>query len=365
MTNSKRIVCFVSNDLVYDQRMQRICGALGEAGHDVRLVGRRKRSSPNVKFDHFDTQRFNCFFNRGALFYAELNVRIFFYILFNKMDVAVAVDLDTILSVVLAGRLRKLAIVFDAHEWFTEIPELIGRPRVKNIWRRIEQYCIPKTTLRYTVNQSLADIFEKTFTLSFEVIRNVPVGTAESKGVKASENTILYQGALNKGRGIEASIRAMALLDDYHLWIVGEGDLSQDLRQLSTDLKLDGRVHFLGYKKPAALKLITQQVHVGLNLLEGESKNYYYSLANKFFDYMHAGIPSINMKFPEYENILNKFPCGQMIAACNPESIAESVRAICAHEDQYNKMVTTAKLASTKYRWELEKLKLVELYNAF
>ena len=42
-----RIICTVTNDLNYDQRMIRICSTLVEAGYDVTLVGFiRKHSKP-------------------------------------------------------------------------------------------------------------------------------------------------------------------------------------------------------------------------------------------------------------------------------------------------------------------------------
>jgi glycosyltransferase involved in cell wall biosynthesis len=343
--------------------MQRICSALGEVGHDVTLVGRRRSTSAVAEFAEFTTHRFPCIFQSGALFYMELNLRIFFYILFHEMEVLVAVDLDTILPVTLAGKIKKLPVVFDAHEWFTEVPELIDRLQIKKIWHLIEDFSLPKTSLRFTVNQSLAEIFQAKFNLKFGVIRNVPEATPgkfESKNIK---KTILYQGALNKGRGIEPSICAMRHLPDYELWIVGEGDLSRELRELTTEKNVGEQVKFLGYQSPDALKRITPQAHIGLNLLEGTSLNYYYSLANKFFDYMHAGIPSVNMEFPEYAMILAQHPCGAMIEHCDAERIADAVRAICEDEPVYQDMVKAAQMASSHYQWGVEKKKLVEMFD--
>ena len=69
----------------------------------------------------------NMLFKKGPLFYAEYNLRLFFLLLLTKADVLVANDLDTLPAVFLASRIRRLPVVYDSHEYFTEVPELVGR----------------------------------------------------------------------------------------------------------------------------------------------------------------------------------------------------------------------------------------------
>ena len=355
--------------------MQRITGALAEAGYAVTLVGRKKRNSVKLEIDQIDIHRFKCFFNSGALFYMEINIRIFWHVLFNKMDAVCAVDLDTIAGVTSAARFKNIPVVFDAHEWFTEVPELIGRNRVRNVWKKIETIFVPKSTARYTVNDSLAQIFSKQFNIPFDVVRNVPAvsnyappkmpehSDAHTAVTRELQKVILYQGALNKGRGIEASILAMKQLDEFELWLVGEGDLSQFLRAMVDQENLSDRVKFLGYKTPNELKAITASAYLGLNLLEGESQNYYYSLANKFFDYMQAGVPSLNMRFPEYERILSDYPCGCMIDMCEPMAISSIVLELAKDEKQYKDMVQSSIEARIIFNWDIEKEHLIEIWK--
>ena len=67
----------------------------------------------------------------------------------------------------------------------------------------------------------------------------------------------MYQGALNTGRGLEAAIAAMQLIDNMQLWLAGEGDLSAELRQLAVELGVQDKVHFLGFVSPDDLKTRT------------------------------------------------------------------------------------------------------------
>ena len=363
MSDQKSITFYVTTDLVYDQRMQRICAAINSAGTKVHLVGRKKKQSAALEERSYSQQRMKCLFTRGPLFYLEMNIRIFFHLIFSKAHLAVAADTDTLAGVALASRVKSIGYVYDAHEWFPEVPELEGRPLVKKIWQQVERLFIPGASLCYTVNHSLATILQEKYGKEFEIIRNLPVLKSDVIPKTEKNRIILYQGALNAGRGIEASIMAMQQLAEYELWLVGEGDLSTSLRNLVDSLNLQMRIKFFGYRTPEELLSITKNADIGLNLLEGASKNYYYSLANKFFDYMHAGIPSINMRFPEYQHILAKYPCGTMIEACTPDSVSTAIRSICENETDYHAMwemaITTRKL----FHWDLEKGRLMKLFH--
>jgi len=258
----KKIYCTVTNDLNYDQRMQRICSSLSNAGFEVTLLGRKLKDSKPLSEFNFKQKRIRCFFTKGKFFYLEYNIRLFFFFLFlRKYDAICAVDLDTLLAATLAAKIRRKKLIYDAHEYFTEVPELIGRPRIQRIWSKIAKFCIPKADLAYTVCSSLAEEFDKNYNKKFEVIRNLPKSSKEDLGLQIEKSAdepmiLLYQGMLNDGRGLEEMLDAMQEFDakKVQFWIVGEGDLSDVLRKKALELKLGERVKFLGFIKPLELK---------------------------------------------------------------------------------------------------------------
>jgi glycosyltransferase involved in cell wall biosynthesis len=169
----------------------------------------------------------------------------------------------------------------------------------------VARICIPRVDGAYTVGLALAQIFQKRYGIPFQVVRNMPFQNSRIPSTPQLLNSstlpiILYQGVLNAGRGLETAIAAMQKIEGAELWLAGEGDLSQELRQLAKDLQVEKKVRFLGYLAPNELRSITQHASIGLNLLENRGLSYYYSLANKAFDYVQAGVPSIQMNFPEY-----------------------------------------------------------------
>ncbi len=363
-TNLKTIVCTVTNDLTYDQRMIRICTSLAQAGYRVRLVGRERLHSEPLMDQPFEQKRLRCWFERGKLFYLEYNLRLFFHLLGAKFDAVCAVDLDTILPGLFIAKAKRKVCVYDAHEYFTETPEVERRPAIKRIWEAIAAFAIPRVDAAYTVGEGLAEIFEQRYRKPFAVIRNVPFRQTEvAQPDPAQPPVILYQGVLNEGRGLEQVIRAMQHIEGAELWLAGEGDLSAALRQMVAELKLQSRVKFLGYLQPETLRALTLQASIGLNLLENRGLSYYYSLANKAFDYMQAGLPSIQMNFPEYRKINGSIEVFLLIDDLEPETIVEAISTLLTNERLHQKLRANCLEASALFCWEREAAELIRIYK--
>lgn len=360
-----RIVFTVSNDLSYDQRMQRICHSLATHGHTALLVGRALPHSIPLTVNTFEQKRLRCFFKKGFLFYGEYNLRLFFFLLLLKRyDAICSIDLDTLPAGFFASLLRRKRRVFDAHEYFTEVPEVVNRPFVKGFWELVAKSILPFYHYAYTVGHGLADIFEQRYGLKFAVVRNVAAKTNLPENRSACpEKMLLYQGALNEGRGLEAAIQAMQSIDNVQLAIAGEGDLSQQLRTLTQQLQLQNKVYFHGYVTPKNLKTLTAQAWVGINLLENRGLSYYYSLANKFFDCVQAGVPVITMDFPEYRALNEAFEVAILLPALTPETVAEAVHKLLTDKELYSKLRLNCLRAREVWHWEAEEKVLLNFWQ--
>ncbi|MBK9736272.1 MAG: glycosyltransferase [Saprospiraceae bacterium] len=364
ITRQKSIYFAVTNDLNQDQRMHRICASFNKFGYKVILVGRaNKKSSPLFQFP-FTQKRLDCWFQKGVLFYAEYNIRLFFFLLLKQTDIIYSVDLDTIPAAGLIKLLKRNTLLFDAHEYFSETPELIHRKNIKKCWKIIGDMFVPMADHFITVNESLAELLGTHYGKKFVCIYNVPSNLIDgSLPYKAEKPYILYQGMLNEGRGIAELIDAMDLIKGLDLYIIGEGDLSKNLRTRSTKGPSASKIHFLGWQSPDEMKKYTLGATLGINLLENTSLSYYYSLANKFFDYMHAGVPSVNMDFPEYHKIIEQYPIGILISGLDKNNIAMHINQMMSDPATLNAMKQHCLTAKTFYNWEKEEIKLFELLN--
>lgn len=359
-----RIIISVTNDLATDQRVLRTCECFNEMGFEILLIGRKLKDSPSI--DHpFKTFRFHLIFDKGFFFYAEYNLRLFFKLLFLKKQLLYANDLDTLLPNFLASKLSSCKLIYDSHEYFTEVPELIARPKTKAFWRHLENIIFPRLKNVITINTELAEIYSSTYKVPVTVVRNVPNVRLESglkplPFVKNDQKMILYQGALNLGRGIELMIEAMPKLNNYLLVIAGDGDISDQLRLKVAEKKLSDRVLFLGKLAPEALRNVTKQADLGLSLEEDLGLSYRYCLPNKVFDYISAGIPVLVSCLPVLQKLLASYKVGECLSQRNPESLAATIEKIIGNNDNYSKEL---KRAAGDLNWENEKKILIEFID--
>jgi len=367
-SGAKFIIAAVTNDLHQDQRMQRICSTLQEAGYRVQLTGRLRHSSTDLSVESYEQTRLRCRFERGKLFYLEYNFRLLLHLLARPFDAVCAVDSDTLPACYVAARIKGKPCILDAHEYFSETPEVVDRPAVKAVWEAVARLIIPQLSYCYTVGEALAEVLSKRYRVDFETIRNAPLRQSEpalrsSRPHSDKPFIVLYQGMLNTGRGLEAMLEAMSRLEGVQLWLAGEGDLSAQLRQQAQALIQQDKVRFLGFVPPSELKQLTSQAHIGINLLDPGSLSYWYSLANKALDYIHAGIPSIQTDFPEYKSIARQWEVFTCIPDLSPETIAAAVRELQQDQQKYERMQQQCEVAAEVLCWQNEAPKLLALYE--
>ena len=358
-----KIASLVTNDLHQDQRMNRICTALVESGYEVTLIGRKRKSSYKLDKKPFIRLRLYCFFENSILFYAEYNIRLFFHLLFNNYDIINANDLDTVLPAIWAAKIKGSKVVYDAHEYFTEQEEVVNRPQVKKFWKAIEKYSIPKVDAAYTVSKGYANLFKDEYNVDFKIVRNATILRNSPKDCDQSKPYILYQGAVNYGRGLEELIEAMKTVN-CHLYICGDGDILPQLKEQVKTLGLIEKVKFMGFVEPEKLREYTCGATIGLTLFAKAGLSHWHSLANRFFDYMHAGVPQIAMTYPEYIEFNERDEVAVLIKSIEPENISKSLNLLLRDSKLYNRLSKNALKARQYANWQAQENVLIELYQS-
>ncbi|MBR2648888.1 MAG: glycosyltransferase [Sediminibacterium sp.] len=343
--------------------MQRICRSLASDGFAVYLIGRSLKNSPKLSQETFYQNRIFCWFTKGPFFYIEYNLKLFIYLLFKRLDALCAIDLDTILPVLFISIIRGKLRVYDAHEYFTEQKEVYERQTIFRIWSVIEKRSVPKYRLGYTVNQHLADLYYQKYQVNYQIIRNISVNyPLENIDNESINKFILYQGAVNHGRCFEQLIPAMKMVD-IPLVIAGEGNFLEETKEMVRRYDLANKVEFKGRLAPLELRKLTQKAYIGLTLFEAKGANQYYSLANRFFDYMMAGIPQVCINYPEYAQINDQYQFAFLIPDTKPETIAQAINNLLTDDVLYQQLRFNCLKARSILNWQNEEHKLINFYR--
>ena len=365
-----RVIVSVSNDLSNDQRVHKVCTSLEQAGWEVLLIGRlRKDSAPLHR--PYRTHRMRLWFDRGWTFYAELQWRLFFKLLLSRCDAFHSNDLDTLLPNYLCSRLRRKPLTYDTHEYFLGVPELLDRPKVRSIWAWVEGWIFPKLESVFTVNDSIAELYRSDYGVRPQVVRNIPLSVhtpvhpASRADLELSDSdyVLINQGTgINIDRGMEELLEAMALLsDDVHLLLVGKGDVLPKLKELSKQLKVSERVHFIPPQPYELMMGFTRMADLGVSLDKDTNINYRFSLPNKLFDYIRAGIPILASNLPEVSRIVQGYSVGELVENHNPETLARAVLSM--KERGKTPFVAALIKASSELSWEVEVESMLERYR--
>ena len=366
----KRVVVSVINDLSFDQRVDKVCSTLTNNGFDVLLIGRKLTESIPVS-RNYQTSRMNLLFTKGALFYAFFNLRLFFKLLFVKADVFHANDLDTLLANRWASKLRRKPLVYDSHEYFTGVPEIQNKPKIKMIWEIIEKSIFPKLKHIFTVNQSIADLYRNQYNKDVQVLRNVPRSDDLKKtksrtdlGIPLDKKIVLVQGTgINVDRGIEELLDAVSIMEGTILYIVGSGDVLEQLRDKSQAEELKGKVVFIGKLPYNEMMQYTYNADVGVTLDKDTNINYRFSLPNKIFDYIKAGLPVLSSDLVELKKIINQYEIGVIAVNHSPEEIKKCLLAIWDNETRFSQYKENTIKAAQELTWEKEVETLLEVYK--
>ena len=342
--------------------MQRICGSLAANGFTVKLVGRKLSDSIPLTDQLFKQKRLTCWFTKGKLMYLEYNLRLFIYLLFTKTDCICAIDLDTILPVYFISKLRNKKRVYDAHELFTEQKEIVTRPAIHKLWLGIERFAVPKFPLGYTVNSFIVEELKRRYGVNYKVVRNLPRFVRVDPEPDKMDPFIIYQGAVNEGRSFETLIPAMKDVQA-RLVVCGNGNFFDQAKKLVKKHKLQHKIEMKGYVQPGELCNITPKAYAAVMLFENTGLNQYYSLSNRFFDYIMAGIPQVCVAYPEYEAINDKYGVAYLIYNTSPQTIAAAVNNLLGNDVLYSQLQQNALKAREELNWSSEEKVLLEFYR--
>jgi glycosyltransferase involved in cell wall biosynthesis len=361
--SKKKVVMAVINDLAGDRRVDRIATTLTRAGYEVTVWGCKRPGAPELSPRPYRTRRLVCRFSKGKLFYLEFTVRLFFVLMRERADILTANDLDTLGPCYWAAKIKGAQLVYDTHEYFTQTPELVRRPFEQKLWTLWERFYFPRLRHVMTVNERIADAYRRLYGVKPVAVRNVPFRIPpDERFFDRPLPVLIYQGAVNEGRGVEKMVDNLPYMDG-ELWIVGGGDVMDEVRRRAERLPACARVRLklFGRLPMEQLPDLTRRAEIGLSIEEDRGLNYRFATPNKVFDYLQAGVPVVVSPLPEMAKIVLKYGAGVVMNDHSGEALTAAVyflRRAC-----YEAARAGAQRAAQDLCWEKEEAILLDFYQ--
>lgn len=307
-------------------------------------------------------------FTKGPFFYLFFNIRLYFFLMSQKTDALFANDLDTLWANFRAAKIKRIPLIYDSHEIFCEVPELQKTSLKKRIWERLEKRIVPRLNYCITVNQSIAGYFKEKYKTPFNVVRNIPQSVENFKpkskqelGIPTDKKILILQGAgINIDRGAEELVQAMAYVNGAHLFIIGGGDVFETLKSMVNRLNLNDRISIKEKMPKTDLLNYTFNADIGITIDKDTNLNYHYSLPNKIFDYIQAGVPVLASNLPEIKSLITRYNIGCTIENHDPKHIGETINKML-NSPELKTWKENTKKAAEENTWENEKKHLANI----
>ncbi|PGS49869.1 glycosyltransferase [Bacillus sp. AFS041924] len=292
------------------------------------------------------------------------------YGLMRNYDIYHANDLNTLPQAIVGAKLfRRKKLIYDSHEVQS------SRSGYENpIFGKIEKFLIKFIDVMIHENDTRAKFTQDLYSIPYpEVIHNYPfvshpeenhsVNLHKLVGISEEEPILLYQGGIQKGRGLEQVIQAVPQFKRGIVVFIGDGKLKPTLLNLVDEHQLHDRVKFIDKVPVDELLNYTRNAYLGFQVLNNINFNHYSASSNKLFEYMMSGVPAIACSFPEIQKVVDKEKTGICVDSHDPNSIAEGVNYLLDHPEVRDEMSKNCLIAREKYNWNVEKKIFVEIYR--
>lgn len=293
-------------------------------------------------------------------------------------DLIHAHDANTLMVVGCAARRLRVPFVYDSHELWTKRNIAISRPLAKRLEGPMERYWIRRAAGVITVSPGIVGWLQDNYGLAQAptLVRNIPpLSTAtplassgrlrELAGLDADSSVIVYCGSITTNRGIERGIEALPYLDEkVHLVLLGPGSPAQlaIVASLAKSLGVTDRVHVVGAVPSEEVSAAMADAEVSLVLTRPVVLSYAFSLPNKLFESLHAGIPVLVSDTPDASALVREYGLGEVVAdGAAPSEVADMIRRVIEGADGFR---ANAAKASQVLNWQHEVEKLIDVHDA-
>jgi glycosyltransferase involved in cell wall biosynthesis len=366
---NKSVVIIYLGDFFFDARAINMSLSLINSGYSVSVVSVDKKS---YVYPEFKNVRFYFIklINNNFMKYFEF-IRKARKILNNKSyDIIISGDLYSLPCGVFGKHRGRL--IYDSREIYTKLSAHEKKPFIR--------FCVSiyeKKILRYVDSvlvtaesdlQYLKKKYVRFNNCSWHTIYNYPLSPTFTtkinfrKKFKIPDNNtlIVYQGVLQRGRGIKALLYLSSIMSNVSAVIIGGGQSQNTYIEFAKKLKVNHKTVFI--QKIPYIDLIgyTASCDIGWGLIKNFGVSNYFSLPNKLFEYSLAGLPAIVSNLPNMRLIVEKYNLGLVVSEKN---VAEQCDAVNFLIENKKPQKFYRNVAKQNFIWNLQSKKFINIIS--
>ncbi len=262
----------------------------------------------------------------------------------------------------------KVPFVVDIHEYakgqymHSRVWRLFYRPWVD----RMQKIFLFKSAYNTTVCEGIANLLEQDYAPLKKptVIRSTPFYTSVPYNPVGEKINVLYHGIIYPSRGLELAVESLRLWrPEFNLILRGPGssDYFDYLKRKGANLGVGDR---LTIEEPVLFNEIipaANKADIGYFVHEDISPQKRFTLPNKFFEYIMAGLALCVSDLPEMSRITNQYDLGKLVKGYDALQVAAVINSF--DRDSINRYKQNSLNAAKELCWENESRVLVSAYE--
>ena len=364
---TKSIVIIFLGDFNYDARCINMMHSLIKENYSVTFIGTHEKIIETNQFKNINFHRIKL--TMGKVFkYLEFYLKTRRYLNNKHFDVAISADLYSLAS---SCSLKKTKIIYDCREIYTDLAALEYKPLYKRITFHYENNFLKFVNNIITTASSDEILLKGKYAhhshLMWSQIYNYPmkpnsnlnkINLKNKFNINDNHTLIVYQGVIQKYRGIGQLIKLIKSSSNLTAIIIGDGEAKDIYVNQAEEYNVLDRVKFIGKVPYLHLLDYTAACDIGWLVIKAHGISNQLALPNKLFEYALMGLPVISSSLKNMKNVIDEYNLGFIVNENNTHEQLEAIKNINDRD-----FINIKKSIETNFTWISQHKNLITIIN--
>ncbi len=230
----------------------------------------------------------------------------------------------------------------------------------------LQAYYLEQADAVTTVCEGIARLLDEEHRLKrpARAVRSMPFLVPPTLRLAGDTITVLYHGEIYPSRGLHFAVRSLRLWrPEFRLVLRGYSDPGyvEELWRIARETGSEGR---LAIEPPVRFDQIipaASQADIGYFVHQDTSPQRRFTLPNKFFEYVMAGLALCVSDLPEMARLVRRHELGVLVADCGEEAVAAAINSL--DRERINAFKRGSIEAARELNWQAEQQRMLSLYE--